>query len=133
MPKNLGELLDKVAGAYKSLFKCSAGKSEPVLMDDVAYFKRAEDDISSSWTVGKAMSLELRRDGISKRAEDKYHNFGKFFVKRQIVDGAARSLLRLFNTKDSTLKEVEKVVKPSKDFKANIDLAWNSNWRLNCG
>ena len=61
--------MDKVAGAYKSLFKCSAGKSKPLLMGDVMYFKKAEDDISSSWTVGKVVSLKLRRDGIPRRAD----------------------------------------------------------------
>ena len=78
------------------------------------------NDLSSSCTDGKVVSLKLRR-GVPKRAEDKYHNFGKFFVKKQIADGAARSLLKLFNTKDSTSKEVEKVAKPIKDVKTDVE------------
>ena len=105
MLKNPGELMDKIVGAYKNFFevwnislipkmmrasKCSAGRSEPLLVGDIVYFKKAENDISSFWTVGRVANLELRRDGILKRAEDEYYNPGKFFAQKQITDRAAR-------------------------------------------
>ena len=128
--------MDGIVGAYESFFevwntslipkmmkasKWSAGKSEPLLMGNVVYFKKVEDDISSSCTVGKIISLKLERDGVPKRAEDEYHNPGKSFAKKQIADGAARDLVKLFNTKDSTSKEVEKVAKPIKDIKTDVE------------
>ena len=85
--------MEKVGGAYTSFSKWSAGKSEPLLIGDVVYFKKAENYISSSWTIGRAISLELRRDGIPKRAEDECYNSGKSFAKKQIADRAAKSLV----------------------------------------
>ena len=66
--------MDKIVGAYESFFevwntslipkmmrasKWSVGRSEPLLVGDIVYFKKVENDISSSWTVGKVVSLEL--------------------------------------------------------------------------
>ena len=76
--------MDKIVGAYESFFevwnmslipkmmkasKWSAGRSEPQLVGDIVYFKKIENDISSFWTIGKVVSLELGRDGIPRRAE----------------------------------------------------------------
>ena len=120
MPKNPGELMDKIVGAYESFFKVwntslipkmmkaskwSAGRSEPLLVGDIVYFKKIENDISSSWTVGKVVSLELGRDGIPRRAEVEYHNLSKFFAQKHITDRAARSLVKLFNIEDLTWKD----------------------------
>ena len=117
--------MDKAAGVYESFFKWSAGKSEPLLMGNVVYFKKVEDDISSTCTVGKIAGLKLERDGIPKRSEDEYHSSSKSFAKKQIADRAARSLLKLFNTEDSTwkddMKEVEEVIKPIKDVKTDVE------------
>ena len=94
--------MDRVGGAYKSFSRWTAGNSEPLL-------------------AGKVMSLDLRRDGIPKREEEEYHNLGKSFVKKQIADGAARDLVKLFNKKDSTLREVEKIAKPIDDSKTDAE------------
>ena len=108
MPKNPGELMDKIVGTYESFFKVwntslipkmmkaskwSTGKSEPLLVGDIVYFKKVENDISSSWTVGKVVSIELGRDGIPRRAEVEYHNPGGSFAKKQTTDRAARILV----------------------------------------
>ena len=133
--------MDKIVGAYESFFevwntslipkmmkayKWSAGRSEPLLVGDIVYFKKVENDISSSWTVGKVVSLELGRDGIPRRAEVEYHNPGKSFAQKQITDRAARSLVKLFNVEDSTWKEdmeeVEKVIKAMKEDRTDVNL-----------
>ena len=138
MPKNPGELMDKIVGAYESFFKVwntslipkmmkaskwSAGKSEPLLVGDIVYFKKVENNISSSWTVGKVVSIEIGRDGIPRRAEVEYHNPGASFGKKQVTDRAVRSLVKLFNIEDSTWKddmaEVEKVIKALKEDKTD--------------
>ena len=77
MPKNPGELMDKIVGAYESFFEIwntslipkmmrasmwSVSRSEPLLVGDIVYFKKVENYISSSWTIGKVVSLELERD-----------------------------------------------------------------------
>ena len=49
--------MDKTAAAYESFSKWSASKSESLLMGDVVYSKEAENNIPSSWTVGKIVSL----------------------------------------------------------------------------
>ena len=142
MPKNPGELMDKIIGAYESFFKVwntslipkmmkaskwSTGKSEPLLVGDIVYFKKVENDISSSWTVGKVVSVVLGRDGIPRRAEVEYHNPGASFGKKQITDRAVRSLVKLFNIEDSTWKddmaEVEKVIKALKEDKTDVNLS----------
>ena len=48
--------------------KWSVRRSEPLLVGDIVYFKKVGNDISSSWIVGKVVSLELGRDGIPRRA-----------------------------------------------------------------
>ena len=93
--------MDKIVGAYESFFKVwntslipkmmkaskwSAGKSEPLLVRDIVYFKKVENNISSSWTVGKVVSIELGRDGIPRRAEGEYLNSGGSFAQKQITD-----------------------------------------------
>ena len=73
--------MDGIIGAYESFFKVwntslipkmmkaskwSSGRSEPLLVGDIVYFKKVDNDISSSWTVGKVVSIELGRDGIPR-------------------------------------------------------------------
>lgn len=76
--------MDKIVGASEGFFevwntslipkmmkasKWSVGRSEPLIVGDIVYFKKIENDISSSWTVEKVVSLKLGRDGIPRRAE----------------------------------------------------------------
>ena len=89
-------------------------------MGNVVYFKKAENNISSSWTVGKVVSLELRRDSFPKRAEVEYHNPGESFALKHITDRAARSLVKLFNAEGSTWKD-------------DLNLTLSSDPRLNFG
>ena len=138
MPKNPGELIDKIVGVYESFFevwntslipemmrasKWSVGRSEPLLVGDIVYFKKIENDISSSWTVGKVVSLELGRDGIPRRVEVEYHNLGKFFAQKHITDRAARSLVKLFNVEDSTWKEDKTDVNLTKSNQTTVENA----------
>ena len=71
-------------------------------------FSRWSAGNSEPLLAGKVTSLELRRDGIPKREVDEYLNLGKSFVKKQIA-------------KNSTLKDVEKAIKPIKNVKANVE------------
>ena len=75
-------------------------------MGDILYFKKVENDISSSCIVGRVIGLKLERDKISKRAEVEYHNSGKPFAKKQITNRPVRSLVKLSYMEHSTLKEI---------------------------
>ena len=107
--------MDEIVGAYESFFevwntslnpkmmrasKWLVGRSEPLLVGE-----KVKNDIFSSWTVVKIVSLEFRIDGIPKRAEVEYYNPSKFFAQKQITDRAAESLVKLFNEEDSTCKD----------------------------
>ena len=128
--------MDKIVGAYESFFevwntslipkmmkasKWSAGRSEPLLMSDIVYFKKVGNDISSSCTVGKVVSLKLGRDGIPRRAEVEYHNLSKFFAQKHITDRAARSLVKLFNVEDLTWKEDKTDVNLTKSNQTTVE------------
>ena len=130
--------MDKIVGTYESFFevwntslilkimkasKWLVGRSEPLLVGDIVYFKKIENDISSSWTVGKVVSLEFGRDGIPRRAEVEYHNLGKFFGQKHITDRAVKSLVKLFNVKDLTWKDNMVEVKR---VKTDVDLTESS-------
>ena len=125
--------MDGIVGAYESSFKVwytsfipkriraskwLVGKSEPLLVGE-----KVENDISSSWTVGKVVvSLEPGRDGIPRRPEMEYYSPGESFAQKQITDKAARSLVKLLNVEDSTWKKVKKLIKAIKDDKIDVNL-----------
>ena len=149
MPKNPGELIDKIVGVYESFFevwntslisetmkapKWLVNLFESLLVGDIVYFKKIEDDVSSSWIVGKVVSLESGGDGIPRRAEVEYHNLSKFFAQKHITDRAARSLVKLFNIEDLTWKddmaEVERVKTDVNLTKSNQTTVENARKRL---
>ena len=134
-PKNPEELLDEVVDVFESIFKewnmslipktMKASKqtvcrSEPLLVGDIVYFKKVENNISSSWTVGKVVSIKLGRDGTPRRAEVKYHNPGDFFAK--VANKAVKGLVKLSNIED--MVEVKKAgINPNKSNQAAVENA----------
>ena len=113
--------MDKTAGAYYDFSKWLSSKPESILASNVVYSRKATNNIPSFWTMGRVVSLKLRRDGFPKGAEDEYRNPGKSSDKKQIVGGAARDLVKLFSTKDSTLRKVENFVKSIEDVKTDTE------------
>ena len=90
--------------------KWTVSRSEPLLVGDIVYFKKVENNISSSWTVGKVVSIKLGRDGTPRKAEVKYHNPGDFFAK--VTNRAVKGLVKLTNVED--MVEVKKAIKADK-------------------
>ena len=134
MPKNPGELIDKTVGIFDNFFeiwntslisdtmkapKWLLDLFESLVVGDIVYFKKIENDVSSPWIVGKVISLESGGDGIPRRAEVEYHNLGKFFGQKHITDRAVKSLVKLFNVKDLTWKDDMAEVKR---VKTDVDL-----------
>ena len=91
IPMDPEELKDMITDAYESFLKWSDSRPEPFLMGEKVGY-----DISRSCTVGKVVSFELERDGIPSIAEVDYQNFGKSSIQNEIIDRAARSLVKLF-------------------------------------
>ena len=81
------------------------------------YFKKEESELSSTWTVGKIAEIEKSKDGLVRRAEVQYQNFGESFPRS--TDRAARSLIKLFHIDDRNwqddMAEVEKLVNVLQD------------------
>ena len=87
--------------------------SKDLKPDDVVFFKKIENDLSSSWTVGQVEDVIKSKDGEVRRANIRYHNHGES-DKPKFTDRAVRTLVRLFSLEDSyfvrDMAEVEKIV-----------------------
>ena len=89
-------------------------KESPELKpEDVVYFQKVENVLSSKWTVGQVDSLVRSKDGLVRRAFVRYYNYGE--NEARITDRAVRSLVRIFNIEDNyfirDMSEVEKLMK----------------------
>ena len=126
-------IMDEIVDVFESIFeewnmslvpktmkasKWTVSRSEPLLVGDIVYFKKVKKNISSSWTIGKVVSIKLGRDGTPRKAEVKYHNPGDFFAK--VTNRAVKGLVKLSNVED--MVEVKKVTKALKEDKTDVDL-----------
>ena len=89
-------------------------KESPELQpEDVVYFQKVENVLSSKWTVGQIDSLVRSKDGVVRRAFVRYYNFGE--NEARVTDRAVRSLVRIFNVEDNyfirDMSEVEILIK----------------------
>ena len=78
-------------------------------VEDIVYFQKTENELSSDWTVGQIDSVTRSRDGVVRRANVRYFNHSE--KEPRLSDRAVRSLVRLFNIEDnyfiSDMAEVE--------------------------
>ena len=127
MPKNPGELMEKIEKGYSAFFKVWNTSMVPKLMkqnkwfdnkselqvDDIVYFRKVENELSSKWTVGKIVRVVKSRDGLVRRAFVQYQNSTEDFPRE--TDRAARSLIKIFNIDDQTwqsdMSKVERLMK----------------------
>ena len=97
--------------------------SPEVKVDDVVFFKKVENELSSEWTVGQVDSVVRGRDGAVRRVTVRYHNAPASdgpdgnpvkLGPPMFTDRAVRSLVRMFNVEDTyfihDLMEVEKYI-----------------------
>ena len=73
--------------------------SDEVKVEDVVYFRKVENELSSSWTVGQIESVERSTDGIVRRVHIRYFNAGENVPRYS--PRCVRSICRLFNIEDS--------------------------------
>ena len=74
-------------------------KSSPdIKEDDVVFFQKIENDISSEWTIGQVESITKNKDKKIRRVEIRYFNHGQDVPR--MTERSVRSLVRLFNIED---------------------------------
>mgnify|MGYP001263241085 FL=1 len=98
-------------------------ESGEIKVEDVVYFRKVANELSSTWTVGQIESVTRRKDNIVRRVEVRYHNAGDVSPQYAVVkvsnpkytDRAVRALVKLFSVEDSyfieDMNEVERNIK----------------------
>ena len=112
LPKNPGELMKKIEKAFNIFYNLWNESMVPKLMKapkwydskenlkigDIVYFRKVENELSSSWTLGKVVDFVRSKDGIVRRVTIEYQNTSESH-KRE-TDRAARSMIKLFHIED---------------------------------
>ena len=124
LPKGPKEQMSKVESIYDAFFKIWNAvmvprlipqakwfKSSPeVKVDDVVYFQKVENDISSKWTVGQIEAVTRSKDNVVRRVTVRYSNHGENVFR--FTERSVRSLVRLFNIEDDYfVQDIEKAEK----------------------
>ena len=122
MPRGPKEMMSKVERLYEAWFKIwnvamvpklipqpKWFKSSPELKeDDVVYFQKVENDISSEWTIGQIESITRNKDKKIRRIDIRYFNSSQDVPR--FTERSVRSIVRLFNIEDSYwVSDMEKV------------------------
>ena len=123
-PKGPKEFLKKVEDTYEAFFKIWNEvyipklipqpiwfkESKKLKVNDVIYFKKVANELSSAWTVGQVDAVFRGSDKMIRKVTIRYTNAGQDGYRT--TDRAVRSLVRLFSIEDSyfidDLAEVEK-------------------------
>ena len=111
--KDATEKLKKVEEVYDAFFKIwnvsmiprlipqpKWFKDSPELQpEEVVWFPKTENELSSDWTVGQVDTVTRSKDGVVRRAWVRYYNHTESNPRRTYR--AVRSLVRLFNVEDN--------------------------------
>ena len=111
-PKDPKEIMSKVESLYEAFFKLWNvvmvprlipspkwfKSSEEIKIDDVVYFQKLENDISSDWTLGQVDSVVRGKDGEIRRVTVRYCNITEGVAR--FTEKSVRSLVRLFHVED---------------------------------
>ena len=131
MPSSPGELMQKVQKGYSMFYKVFNEamvpkllkmqkwyKSDaPLMVDDIIYFRKEENELSSKWLIGKIISVEKGRDGLIRRCTIQYRNADEDFSRT--TDRAVRSIVKLMHIDDVSWMDeiavVEKIIKATNE------------------
>ena len=87
--------------------------SRDLINDDVIYFQKVENELTSDWTMGLVEEVQKGKDGIIRRVTVKYQNSNEDFPR--YTNRPVRKIVKLFDISDITwmddMVEVEKAVK----------------------
>ena len=127
LPRGPKEMMSKVEKLYEAWFRIwnvamipklipqpRWFKSSPdIKVDDVVYFQKIENEISSEWTIGQVESITRNKDKKIRRIEIRYFNHGQETERK--TERSVRSIVRLFNVEDdyfvSDMEKVETLIK----------------------
>ena len=112
-PKGPEEYLKKVNDTYEAFFKIWNEvyipklipqpiwfkESKELKVNDVIYFKKVANELSSAWTVGQVDAVFRGTDKVIRKVTIRYTNAGQDGYRT--TDRAVRSLVRLFSVEDS--------------------------------
>ena len=122
VPKNPGELLKKIENAFNIFYNLWNESIIPKLMKapkwydsksnlkigDIVYFRKVENELSSSWTIGEVVDVVHSKDGVVRRVKVVYQNASE--SQKRETDRAARSMIKLFHIDDKNwCQEMAKV------------------------
>ena len=138
LPKSTNDLLAKINRAYEVFYdlwnkvmipkmmkstKWFNNKDENITIDTIVYFKKTDNELSESWTVGRVVDVVLSKDGVVRRCSIEYQNAGEN-IKRT-TDRAARSVIKLFHIEDTDfnyqLSKIDDVIKNLDDDDSSSD------------
>ena len=146
IPKNPGDLVKRVNEAYSTFYNLwntviipklmKAPKwfdqSENLKIGEIVYFQKVENEMKSSWSLGKIVDVVMSKDGVVRRATVEYQNNSEN-VKRT-TDRAARSLIKLFHIDDQSwyqeMTGVERILDNLKSEMNDSTLSDGSNTSL---
>ena len=120
LPRGPKEMMSKVESLYEAFFKTWNVVMIPrlipqpkwfkttkeVKIDDVVYFQKQENDMSSDWTMGQVDSITRSKDGVVRRVVVRYFNSSETKADDQApkiphyTDRSVRSLVWLFHIND---------------------------------
>ena len=112
-PTGPKDVMKKVEDVYDAFFKIWNVSMVPRLIpqpkwfkdspelqpEDVVWFQKTENELSSDWTVGQVDTVTRSKDGVVRRAWVRYYNHSE--SKPRHTHRAVRSLVRLFNVEDN--------------------------------
>ena len=133
LPKGPKGMMDRVAKLYDAFFRiwnvCMVPRlipspkwfknSKEIEVDDVVWFQKVDNDISSKWTVGQIESIIRSKDGVVRRVNIRYNNASEVDdngrgLPRE-TERSVRDIVRLFNVEDNyfvhDLQQVEDLIK----------------------
>ena len=126
-PKGPSEFLKKVNDTYEQFFHLWNVSYVPKLIptpkwfkespeikvDDVVYFMKTDNELSSQWTIGQIDSITRSKDQKIRRVVIRYYNHNENQVR--YTDRALRSIKKLFSIEDNyfidEMAECERLVK----------------------
>ena len=117
LPKNPGELMNRIEKGYDMFFKLWNTAMIPKLMKqkkwfggkvelgvgDIVYFQKVESKWSSKWTIGKIVEVVKSKDGVVRRASVQYQNSSE--ESPRTTERAVRSLIKIFNIDDQNWQD----------------------------
>ena len=126
--------MDKVEKTYVAFFRVWNEVMVPKLMklnkwfnnkgmlsvDDVVYFQKSEDDLSSNWILGIVEDVIKSKDDVVRKVVIKYQNANENVSRT--TERAARKIIKLFHIDDTTWRDdMEEVTKLKDALEASDD------------